>query len=53
MERGRGRHRPTKSRRRKWVEEDMTTKYVDTIKEPDEAMVIDRVISNEDTTDDA
>ena len=32
MERGRGRRRPTKSQRGKWVEEDMTTKYADTIK---------------------
>jgi hypothetical protein len=32
MERGRGRRRPTKSQRGKWVEEDMTTKSADTIK---------------------
>jgi hypothetical protein len=32
MERGRGQLRTTKSQRRKWVEEDLTTESVDTIK---------------------
>ena len=32
MERVHGRHRTTKSKRGKWVEEDMTTESVDTIK---------------------
>ena len=32
MDRGRGRHRPTKSQRGKWVAIDSDTKSVDTIK---------------------
>jgi hypothetical protein len=32
MKIGRGRHRTTKSLRGKWLEEDMTTEYTDTLK---------------------
>jgi hypothetical protein len=32
MERGHGRHRPTKSQKGKWVEEDIANKSADTLK---------------------